>query len=463
MTRAERLSALDSIFLPMETERQSLHVGSVLVVEGPEPDPATFRAHVVARLAAVPVHRMRVMRMPLDLGRPIWVDAEGFDPGSQVHRAVLPAPGDEVALREAVTQIMGPRLDPGRPLWELWQVGGLADGRWAVVAKAHHTMVDGRSGADLVQCVLSTEPDAAAPRAAVGATRSAPSPVGLVGDLLAWLLLLPLRGLPVLVGCLRAPREARRRVEQVRFGLAQVLRPDLPPSVLNGPLGTRRSWGRTGADLAEVRRVARDAGCTVNDVFLAALAGGYRRYLLERGEPVETMVLRAIVPVSRRVPGQPVRPGNLASAMFVELPVQLADASARLSAVAARTVEQKSHEVADATAAVVRMADHIPAALFALGARAYGRAGQGRVNVVASNVPGPPQVRYLDGRRVLEMAPYVPVAEEIRATAAMLTYAGRLTVGITGDADSLPDVDRLVDAVGLELRELVGGRGHASD
>jgi diacylglycerol O-acyltransferase / wax synthase len=171
---------------------------------------------------------------------------------------------------------------------------------------------------------------------------------------------------------------------------------------------------------------------------------------------VDTLVLWAIVPVSRRLPGRPVRPGNLSSAMFVELPVQLEDPLTRLSAVAARTAEQKSREVADATAAVVRMADHVPAALFAAGARAYGRAGQGRVNVVASNVPGPAGVRYLAGRRVLEMVPYVPVAEEIRATAAALTYAGRLTVAITGDADSLPDVHRLVDAVGQELADLVG-------
>jgi diacylglycerol O-acyltransferase len=148
-------------------------------------------------------------------------------------------------------------------------------------------------------------------------------------------------------------------------------------------------------------------------VFLAALAGGYRKYLLDRGEPLEAMVLRAIVPVSRRVPGQPARPGNLASAMFVELPVDLADPVARVHMVAARTAEQKSGEVADATAAVVRMADHIPAVLLAWGARAYGRSGQGRVNVVASNVPGPPQAQYLAGRRVLELIPYVPTAQQV--------------------------------------------------
>jgi diacylglycerol O-acyltransferase len=459
VTRADRLSALDAVFLPMETDTQSLHVGSVLILEGPAPDPVLFRQHVVARLANVPIHRRRILRMPLDLGRPIWVDAADFDPADQVHHAVLDGPGDDAQLRALVAQIMLPRLAADRPLWEMWQVDGLAGGRWAVVAKAHHTMVDGQSGADLAQSVLTASPDAPPPRAVGVDARPAPSPAALGGELVAWLVVLPFRAVRLVVRSLRAPRAARRRMEQLRFGLAQVLRPDLPPSVLSGPLGPRRIWGWTGADLAGVVRVATKAHSTVNDVFLAALAGGYRRYLLERGEPLDAMVLRAIVPVSRRVPGQPVRPGNLASAMFVELPADLADPAARLSAVAARTTEQKSRDVADATAAVVRMADHIPAALFALGARAYGRAGQGRVNVVASNVPGPSQPQYLAGRRVLELVPYVPTAQEIRATSAMISYAGRLTIGITGDAAALPDVDRLIAAVGRELGDLVAELG----
>ena len=243
---------------------------------------------------------------------------------------------------------------------------------------------------------------------------------------MAWLVLLPLRGIRLVVRTLLAPRKARLRIKQVRFGLAQELRADLPPSVLNGPLSPRRIWGWTGGDLAAIVRLTRAAGCTVNDVYLAALAGGYRRYLLGRGEPLDTMVLRAIVPVSRRVPGQRWRLGNLASAMFVELPVHLADPVARLSAVRERTRVQKSREVAEATAAVVRMADHIPAALLVRGARACGRSGQGRVNVVASNIPGPSETRYLAGRRVLELVPYVPTAQEVRTTTAMVSYAGRL-------------------------------------
>ena len=457
VTRAGRLSALDAIFLPMETDTQALQVGFVLVLEGPAPDATLFRDLVVAGLAGVPIARRRVMRMPLDLGRPIWVDAETFDPASHLRRVAVDAPGDESQLRALVAQLMAPRLDATRPLWELWQVDGLSGGRWAVVVKAHHTMVDGQSGADLVASLLTSVPDTPPRRLPVSDPLPAPSLAQVGVDLAEWLALLPVRATRLAFRSLRAPREARRRVGQVRFGLAQVMRPDLPPSVLTGPLGPRRIWGWTAVDLAPVVRATRKAPCTVNDVFLAALAGGYRRYLLERGEPLTTLVLRAIVPVSRRTPGQPVRPGNLSSAMFIELPVDLPDPHDRLAAVAARTAEQKSREVPDATAALVRAADHIPAPLFARGARGYGRAQQGRVNVVASNIPGPSEPQCLAGRRVLELIPFVPIAQQIRASAAMLTYAGRLTISITGDADALPDLDRLVAAVGRELHHLSPG------
>ncbi|TRY17310.1 DUF1298 domain-containing protein [Tessaracoccus rhinocerotis] len=233
-----------------------------------------------------------------------------------------------------------------------------------------------------------------------------------------------------------------------------MMRPDLPPSVLTGPLGARRIWGWTSADLAPVVQAARNADCTVNDMFLAALAGGYRRYLAERGEPLASLVLRAIVPVSRRTARQSVGPGNLSAAIFVELPVDLTEPHHRLTTVSARTADQKSRRVADATAALVRAADHIPSALLARGAGAYGRARQGRVNVVASNIPGPTQPRYFAGRRVLELIPFVPIAQQIRASAAMLTYAGRLTISMTGDADALPDLDHLIAAVGAELHDL---------
>lgn len=227
-----------------------------------------FRGLVVAGLAGAPIARARVMRMPLDLGRPIWVDAEGFDPASHLHHVEVAPPGDELQLRALVAQLMGPRLDADRPLWELWQVDGLSGGRWAVVVKAHHTMVDGQSGADLVASLLTSVPDAPPRRLPAVDPWPAPSLAQLVGDLAEWLAVFPVRAIRLGVRSLRSPREAQRRLEQVRFGLAQVMRPDLPPSVLTGPLGSRRIWGWEDVDLAAVVRATRTADCTVNDVFL---------------------------------------------------------------------------------------------------------------------------------------------------------------------------------------------------
>ncbi|HET8988465.1 MAG TPA: wax ester/triacylglycerol synthase family O-acyltransferase [Humibacillus sp.] len=469
MSQPQRLHALDAIFLPMETSIQSLHVGSVLILEGRAPEPTVFREHVVAAVSRVPMLGRRAVRMPLDLGRPIWVDAPDVDLGDHVRHVTLRDPGDDGQLRALVSEVMNRRLDPGRPLWELCQVDGLSGGRWAVIAKAHHTMVDGQSGSDLVAALLSdasSATDATSATSATGADSTAllapraephpaPSLGALIGDLLAWLVLLPVRTIRLLTRSALHPQAARRRVRRLRFGLRQVLVPDLPPSVLTGPLGSQRIWGWTAADLAPVVRAARDAGATVNDVFLAALAGGCRRYLLDRGEPIDSIIVRAIVPVSTRTPEQPLRPGNLASAMFVVLPVDQAEPSARLATVAARTAEQKARGVPAATAAVVRMADHLPAVLLARGARAYGRSGQGRVNLVASNVRGPTTEQHLLGSRLIELVPWVPTAQEIRLSTAMVTCAGRMTIGITGDAAALPDVDRLISAVEHELTDLV--------
>ncbi|GAA2477258.1 wax ester/triacylglycerol synthase family O-acyltransferase [Terrabacter carboxydivorans] len=476
MTRAGRLSALDSIFLPMETAAQSLHVGSVLVLEGPSPDPQQLRDRVVARLSAAPVARSRVMRMPLDLGRPIWVDAGELRPEEHLHHVVLEAPGGESELSAEVVRIMAASMDPRRPLWELWQVDGLSAGRWAVVLKAHHTMVDGRTGADLVRRLLTESPDAsdagtagdasepgdvvdaedALSRDAVqGAPHRVPSRTALLADLASWLVHLPVRGVRLLLQVVARPGETRRRAAELRLGLAQVLRPDLPPSVLSGPLSARRSWGWVEADLARAVQASRAAHCTVNDLYLAALAGGYRRFLLGRGDALTDVGLRAIVPVSNRSLRRPARLGNLASALFVELPVDVPETDARLRLVAARTAAQKAEGVPRATAALLRAADHIPAPLFAWGARRYGRAGQGRVNVVATNLQGPSTVGYLAGRRVLAMLPYVPTAQEIRSCTAMVSYAGCLTIAVTADDDALPDADRLVEAVGGELECLL--------
>ena len=457
MTGDGRLNALEAGFLWMETDVQPLHVGSLLIFEGPAPDPHELCDQIATRLAPAPWHRRRAQRMPLDLGRPIWVDSEHFAVAEHLHHAVLDPPGDDAQLRAMVLWVMAERLDVGRPMWEMWQVDGLSGGRWAVIAKAHHAMVDGRSGTDVVQSVLDPEPTATGawrPVARPVAPRPAPTRRALVASGGAWLLSLPFRVIRALLRAVLSPGEASGAIQRVRAGLSAVVRPDLPPSILNGPLSGDRLWGWTGIDRASLADLRTATRCTVNDIFLTALTGGLRRYLLERGEPLDGIVLRTIVPVAGRRGAGSTAAANETSAMFVNLPVELADPAEQLSVVMQRTAEQKSAGVATGTDAVVRLADHIPAPLLARASRKYVVAGQRRVNVAATNVLGPREVRHLCGRQLLEFVPYIPVALDVRSTCALVSYVDRLTIGITADAAALPDLERLVESVGRSLREL---------
>ncbi len=192
----------------METDVQPLHVGSLLIFEGPAPDHHELCDRIATRLAPAPWHRRRAQRMPLDLGRPIWVDSEHFAVAEHLHHAVLDPPGDDAQLRAMVLWIMAERLDVGRPMWEMWQVDGLSGGRWAVIAKAHHAMVDGRSGTDVVQSVLDPEPTATGawrPVARPVAPRPAPTRAALAASGATWLLSLPFRLIRALLRAVHVP------------------------------------------------------------------------------------------------------------------------------------------------------------------------------------------------------------------------------------------------------------------
>lgn len=448
-----RLSALDAVFLPMETDVQPLQVGSLLVFDGPVPDVDDLRRHLAARTAALPASRRRLARAPFDLARPAWVDAGVVPIDDHLGVVSVPPPGDPATVAELVVRLMASRLDLAVPPWRMWLIDGLADGRWALLVAAHHAIADGVYGSDLALRVLSDTPLPG--DGVVAPDPPEPSPAGWVALGLTWLLLLPLRAVGWLLRAAVRPRRSAARARRIRHGIAQVVHPDLPRSELSGPLGRERLWGWVCGDLAEVESAARRAGASVNDVFLAVLAGGYRRYLVGRGVDPGALVLRAIVPVSQRRAGGPLAPGNLASAMFVELPVGLADASQRLAEVARRSAAQKSEGVGASTAAVVALADHVPWPLLSAAFRAYARAGQQRVNVIASNVTGPPSPRTLLGRQLLDVVPYVPLGEEIRSSAGFVSCGGRVALALTCDAAGLSDPAGLLAAMAASWQEVV--------
>ncbi len=453
----DRLSSLDSWFLHLEREIQQLHVGSALLFEGPSPSLAQLTAAIESRLDLLPRYRKRVLRVPLDLGRPVWADDPRFRIGDHVRQVTLPRPGTEDSLRELAARLMSEHLDLSRPLWETWLVNGLDGGRWALINKTHHAMIDGISGADIVAVLLDRDPKAAEARPAPAWTPGAePSPVRLAAAALGDLARTPSEVGHVLARALRTPRRFTKQTATELYGLALAGEKVVwPESVLDGPIGPRRRWAWARADLAEVKQVKNSLGGTVNDVILAAIAGGFRALLTARGEPVDGRTVRTMVPVSMRTAEEHGTMGNQVSAVFADLPVGLSNPSERLAAVTRQLSSLKSSGMAIGVDTMLAAVDLMPGTLFSLGARVAARLPQRAISTVTTNVPGPQVPMYLLGRRMTELFPYIPLGADIRITIGVASYAGRLTCGVTGDYDAVPDLQVLCDGIETATQELV--------
>jgi len=457
----QRLSSLDAGFLQLENDRQQMHVGSLLVFEGPAPTYDELAAHVQSCLDGLPRHRQRVQRMPLDLARPVWVDDPHFLLDYHLRHTAIPAPGGDEQLRNLFARVLSNRLDLDRPLWELWFVEGLTGDRWALITKTHHAMIDGLAGNELMEVLLDSAADSPRRAPRPWHPSSPPSRLVLTASGVAGIARLPIDTVRAISAAARfglASPGALARAGAVRaVGLASVGRSAAAPtSVLNGPLGPHRRWGWARAELADVKRVKAAAGCSVNDVVLAAVGGGFREYLLSRGEDVEKTTIRSLVPVSVRTAEHQGQLGNHVTAMFAELPVAVAGPRERLAVVTHQMTGLKGSGQSVGLESMLAAADFVPATLMTLGAKVYAFAGQRVVNTVTTNIPGPQHPLYLLGHRMLELFPYIPVAQAVRISIGILSYDGHLTIGVTGDYDAVPDIDVLCTAIERSLDDLVG-------
>jgi diacylglycerol O-acyltransferase / wax synthase len=457
VTRAiDWLSSLDTSFLQLENDAQQMHVGSLLILDGPGPTYAQFLAHVESRLAAVPRYRQRVKRLAMDVARPYWADDPHFSLAYHLRHTAIPHPGDETQLRALAGRVMSQRLDLARPLWEMWLVEGLPDGRWAVISKVHHAMIDGVSGHDILETLLDRDPSAAPWPRSDWSPRPEPSRSELTAAGAEWMVAVPGR-LGRLARHVVAQPDAALRDTAVRVrGLAAVGRQATrPTSVLNGPLGPHRRWAWARAGLADAKAVKDAAGGTINDVVLTAITGGFRTFLAGRGESVADDIVRSMVPVSVRSADEHGRLGNKVSAMFADLPVGIDDPMARLTAVSQQMSRLKAGGMSVGVHSMVAAADFVPPTLVSLGARVAVTVGQRVVNTVTTNIPGPQYPLYLCGRRLREMFPYIPVGQAIRISIGIVSYDGGLYFAATGDADAVPDLDDLCIAIEDSMAELV--------
>lgn len=459
----DRMSPLDATFLHVEDAVTHMHIGSVLMFEGPAPAYDELLAAVVGKLPLLPRYRQVVRFVPLQLGRPVWADDEHFNVEYHVRHTALPPPGGEVELRRLVGRVMSQQLDRSKPLWELWMVEGLDEGRWAVLSKTHHCMVDGVSGTELVTVLLDMTPDTAPPAPEPWQPGAPPSSLGLAADALATLARSPYEQVRAARAATRVPRQAVAQLRELGRGVAAmsaVARPG-PVSSLNGPIGPHRRYAWASTTVDDIRQVRKAFGGTFNDVVLAAITAGFRQLLESRGEHIDRVV-RTLVPVSvrsRDPSGRAVGDGrydNQVSAMIAELPVGIADPVDRLHAVSAQLADLKESRQALAGEALTSLSGFAPSMLLALGARIATKTAQRNVNTVTTNVPGPQLPLYLAGRRMLTAYPYVPLAAQCRIGVAIFSYDGEVNFGVTGDYDAVPDIDVLSRAIRQGMDDLLG-------
>jgi diacylglycerol O-acyltransferase len=451
---ADRLSPQDASFLHIEDHVSHMHIASVAIFEGPPPPFSDVVAMVDGKLDLVPRYRQKVRFVPFELGRPVWVDDPHFNIEYHLRHTALPSPGGESELRKLVGRVMAQQLDRSKPLWEIWVVEGLEDGRWAMLAKTHHALVDGISGTDLLAVIMDLSPDAVRPEPSQWTPQPEPSSLQLILDALENVVESPYEQVRAARAQTRALRKMAGYLLDVAgglFSLGGLVRPT-PHSSLNGPLGPHRryAWATTSVD--DIKRVRRALGGTFNDVVLASITNGFRELLLSRHEDVERVV-RTLVPVSvrpRDSSGKAVGDGtyeNKVSAMFAELPVDIDDPALRLHVITEQMKDLKNSSQAVAGEALTSMSGFAPPMLLALGMRLATRAGQRNVNTVTTNVPGPQFPLYAAGRRMIRAFPYVPLGGQMRLGIAIFSYNGEVNFGITGDYDSTADIDILAGGI----------------
>jgi WS/DGAT/MGAT family acyltransferase len=461
----DRLTSIDASFLHQEGRASHMHIGGVLIFEGPAPAFEDFLDHVRGRLHLVPRYRQKIRNPPLRTGRPLWVDDPNFNLAYHVRQTALPRPGTEDQLLRLAGRIFSQRLDRTKPLWEMWLIegfeggaSGAAGGRFALVVKTHHCLVDGVSGVDLLTVLFDL--DAVPARAQASADRWTPRPEPSPAELVAT----GARGLADLggelvgraVGAVTHPRRTLQGVADTVEGLAEVAWAALNPPAetpLTVPPGSHRRFAVVPARLDDFKRVKNAFGGTVNDVVLAVVAGGLAEFLRARGVRTDGLRLRAIVPVSVRRAEQHGALGNQLTQVLCPLPVYIDDPVARLREVRRTMDGLKESKQALGAEAIIGMERFAPPTILAQASRLH--FARGMYTLLVSNVPGPQFPLYVLGREMEASYPVGFLGGERSVAVAVMSYNGGMNFGLLGDYDALPDLELIGAGIQSSLVELV--------
>jgi len=467
---AERLSSLDTSFLNLEDAATPMHVGSVMVFNAPSGgfDYESLVTLISQRIAHVPRYRQRIKMVPGSLANPVWVDDTHFDMTYHVRRSALPRPGSDEQLEELVARIQPRPLDRSRPMWEVYLVEGLAENRFAIITKTHHSLVDGVSSVDIGNVLVDGNPTASEGVLTTWRARAEPSGAELVVAALSEAARTPSQVVETVQHGVADVTKAFGKVASVAGGVISTLarfsaRP-APESPLNAPVGRARRYVMIGTDLEDYRKVRTRLGrgsfadeVTVNDVILATIAGAFRSWLLTRGESVYPgTTIRAMVPVSVHDGNDPPT-GSQVTACFVDLPVGEPAPSMRLHQIAFSMRQQMEGGSSRAVSAdtLSGLGGFAPPTMHALGARLGGMVSRRLYNVVITNVPGPQTPLYAAGARMVSTYPVTPLGREQALSIGLTSYDGGVYYGLYADRDAMPDADVLGRGVVDALHELL--------
>ncbi len=448
-----------------------MHVGSVMVFDVPKGgfDYDRLVALIAERIAHVPRYRQRIKEVPGGVGNPVWVDDAGFDMTYHVRRSALPRPGSDEQLEELIARIQPRPLDRSRPLWEVYLVEGLADHRFAIITKTHHSLIDGVHAVDIGNVLVDGNPTSRGGVMASWRPRPEPSGPELVVGAVVDAVRTPSQVVETVKHGIKDVTTTAGNIARVAGGvlstLARVSARPAPDSPLNATVGRARRYVMVGTDLddykairAAVSSADSEVDVSIHDVVLATLAGAFRTWLLTRGEAVHPgTTVRAMVPVSVQGSGGDLPTGTSMTACFVDLPVGEPSPLIRLRQISYSMTQQMAADSAVPAEALASLGGFAPPTMHALGARLGGMVSRRLYNVVVTNVPGPQSPLYAAGARMVSTYPVTPLSRGQALSVGLTSYDGGVYYGLYADRDAMPDADVLgrgiVDALG-ELADL---------
>jgi WS/DGAT/MGAT family acyltransferase len=459
---SDRLTGLDSSFLHLERDSAHMHVAGCAIFKGTAPTHTELVEAIQSRLHLVPRYRQRLAFVPFGQGRPVWVDDPHFNVTYHVRHTALPHPGGEDQLMRMTGRVFSQALDRSRPLWEVWLVEGLTGGRFALLSKTHHALVDGISGVDIMTVLFDTSPEPmpVAPPDQEWVPRPLPTGAQLLADALLERATVPAEMARGVRAALRGPRAVAGQIARSVGALGELALTGLQPAPatpFNVAIGPHRRFTWVRGDLAEFKAIKNALSGTVNDVVLTVVAGALGRYMRRHDQPTEELQLRAMIPVSVRADVERGALGNRVAAMWAPLPVGITDPVERLRTISGSMEELKSSGQAVGAQVLTQLSGFAPPTIMSQAARLAAR--QRLFNLVVTNVPGPQFPLYLLGRELESIFPMVPLTKNTALGIAIMSYNGQLNFGLSGDYDALNDIDRLADDLRESIEELVAAAG----